>query len=178
MAYPHKWSPISYKSSAGQRKHTGQRPMLYRWTTPPTVVCCMVSQCLVHQQHQTQLIHPPPHFNDHFPGEPRLVRCPQFSSSTSYGTESLGISGTDSLWTPCLPVTQPTVSKHCRYWNHWKAYTVFTQKPVLYIVTRSKIHNQLCCCTAELSPMTPMLTQETRQDDVAVVKASQHKYKN
>jgi len=36
MAYPHKWSPISYKSSAGQRKHTDQRPMLYRWTTPPT----------------------------------------------------------------------------------------------------------------------------------------------
>jgi len=36
MAYPHKWSPISYKSSAGQRKHTGQTPMLYRWTTPPT----------------------------------------------------------------------------------------------------------------------------------------------
>jgi len=34
MAYPHKWSPISYKSSAGQRKHIGQRPMLYRWTTP------------------------------------------------------------------------------------------------------------------------------------------------
>jgi len=33
MAYPHKWSPISYKSSAGQRKHIGQRPMLYRWTT-------------------------------------------------------------------------------------------------------------------------------------------------
>jgi len=29
MAYPHKWSPISYKSSAGQRKHIGQRPMLY-----------------------------------------------------------------------------------------------------------------------------------------------------
>ena len=26
MAYPHKWSPISYKSSAGQRKHIGQRP--------------------------------------------------------------------------------------------------------------------------------------------------------
>jgi len=38
MAYPHKWSPISYKSSAGQRKHTGQRPMLYRWTTPPTII--------------------------------------------------------------------------------------------------------------------------------------------
>jgi len=35
MAYPHKWSPISCKSSAGQRKHIGQRPMLYRWTTQP-----------------------------------------------------------------------------------------------------------------------------------------------
>jgi len=35
MAYPHKWSPISYKPSAGQRKHIGQRPMLYHWTTPP-----------------------------------------------------------------------------------------------------------------------------------------------
>jgi len=36
MVYPHKWSPISYKSSAGQRKHIGQRPVLYRWTTQPT----------------------------------------------------------------------------------------------------------------------------------------------
>jgi len=36
MIYPHKWSPISYRSSAGQRKHAGQRPMLYRWTTQPT----------------------------------------------------------------------------------------------------------------------------------------------
>ena len=35
MAYPHKWSPISYRSSAGQRKHAGQRPTLYRWTTQP-----------------------------------------------------------------------------------------------------------------------------------------------
>jgi len=35
MAYPHKWSPISYKSSEAQRKHIGQRPMLYRWTTQP-----------------------------------------------------------------------------------------------------------------------------------------------
>ena len=34
--YPHKWSPISYKSSAGQQKHAGQRPTLYRWTTQPT----------------------------------------------------------------------------------------------------------------------------------------------
>jgi len=37
MAYPHKWSPIGYKSSAGQRKHIGQRPMLYRWTTQPSI---------------------------------------------------------------------------------------------------------------------------------------------
>jgi len=46
MAYPHKWSPISYKPSAGQRKHIGQRPMLYRWTTPPTVY--MLSWTHVH----------------------------------------------------------------------------------------------------------------------------------
>ena len=37
MAYPHKRSTISYKSSVGQWKHIGQRPMLYRWTTPPTL---------------------------------------------------------------------------------------------------------------------------------------------
>jgi len=30
MAYPHRWSPVSYKSSAGQRKHIGQRPILYQ----------------------------------------------------------------------------------------------------------------------------------------------------
>jgi len=35
MVYPHKWSPISYRSSAGQQKHAGQRPMFYRWTTQP-----------------------------------------------------------------------------------------------------------------------------------------------
>jgi len=44
MAYPHKWSPISYKSSAGQRKHISQRPMLYRWTTQPSAT----SQALTH----------------------------------------------------------------------------------------------------------------------------------
>jgi len=37
MVYPHKWSPISYRSSTGQRKHAGQRPPFYRWTTQPTV---------------------------------------------------------------------------------------------------------------------------------------------
>ena len=31
MAYPHKWSPISCKSSAGQRKHIGRIPTLYHW---------------------------------------------------------------------------------------------------------------------------------------------------
>jgi len=36
MAYPRKWSPISYRSSAGQRKYAGQRPTFYRWTTQPT----------------------------------------------------------------------------------------------------------------------------------------------
>ena len=41
MAYPHKWSPISYRSSAGQRKFAGERPTLYRCATQPTtVVCC------------------------------------------------------------------------------------------------------------------------------------------
>jgi len=39
MAYPHKWSPISYKSSAGQRQRISQRPMLYRWTTQPSATC-------------------------------------------------------------------------------------------------------------------------------------------
>ena len=34
--FTHKWSPISYRSCARQRKHAGQRPMLYRWTTQPT----------------------------------------------------------------------------------------------------------------------------------------------
>ena len=35
---PHKWSPISYRSSAGQRKHASKRPMFYRLTTQPTVL--------------------------------------------------------------------------------------------------------------------------------------------
>jgi len=36
MVYPRKWSPVSYKSSAGQGKFTGQRPTLYRCATRPT----------------------------------------------------------------------------------------------------------------------------------------------
>jgi len=42
MVYPHKWSPISYRSSAGQRKHAGQRPMFYRWTMQPRSVVSWV----------------------------------------------------------------------------------------------------------------------------------------
>ena len=30
-AYPHKWSPISYRSSTGRRKNAGQRLTFYRW---------------------------------------------------------------------------------------------------------------------------------------------------
>ena len=33
MAYPHKWSPISYRSSAERRKNAGQRLTFYRWAT-------------------------------------------------------------------------------------------------------------------------------------------------
>ena len=36
MAYPHKWSPVSYRSSAGQGKFAGHRPTFYRCTTQPT----------------------------------------------------------------------------------------------------------------------------------------------
>jgi len=32
-AYPHKWSPISYRSSARRRKNAGQRLTFYRWAT-------------------------------------------------------------------------------------------------------------------------------------------------
>jgi len=33
---PHKWSPISCRPSAGQRKHAGQGLTFYQWTTQPT----------------------------------------------------------------------------------------------------------------------------------------------
>ena len=35
--YPHKWSLVSYRSSAGQGKFAGQRPTFYRCATQPTV---------------------------------------------------------------------------------------------------------------------------------------------
>ena len=37
MVYPHKWSPISCRPSAGQRKHASQGPTLYYWTTQPRI---------------------------------------------------------------------------------------------------------------------------------------------
>jgi len=33
---PHKWSPVSYRSSAGQEKFDGRRPTFYRCATQPT----------------------------------------------------------------------------------------------------------------------------------------------
>jgi len=35
MVYPHKWPPISCRSSAGQGKFAGQRPTLYHYATQP-----------------------------------------------------------------------------------------------------------------------------------------------
>ena len=34
--HPHKWSPVSYRSSAEQGKFAGHRPTFYRWATQPT----------------------------------------------------------------------------------------------------------------------------------------------
>jgi len=34
--YPHKWSPVSYRSSAGQGKFAGQSPTFYDCATQPT----------------------------------------------------------------------------------------------------------------------------------------------
>jgi len=34
LTYSGWFTHISYRSSAGQRKHAGQRPTFYRWTTP------------------------------------------------------------------------------------------------------------------------------------------------
>ena len=40
--YPHKWSPVSCRSSAGQQKLASQRPTFYRWATEPTTWTCDV----------------------------------------------------------------------------------------------------------------------------------------
>jgi len=62
MVYPHEWSPISYRSSAGQRKQTGQRPMFYCWTTQPAcyvivrIVCYVSSFLLVSMQWITHCV--------------------------------------------------------------------------------------------------------------------------
>jgi len=37
MVYPHKWSPVRCRSSAGQGEFVGHRPTFYRCATQPTV---------------------------------------------------------------------------------------------------------------------------------------------
>ena len=37
--YPHKWSPVSYRSFIGHGKFAGQRPTFYRCVTQPTKRC-------------------------------------------------------------------------------------------------------------------------------------------
>ena len=45
--YPHKWSPVSCRSSAGQRKLASQRPTFYRWATEPVLIgYCQHHYCL------------------------------------------------------------------------------------------------------------------------------------
>ena len=47
MAYPHKWSPISCRSSAGQGKFAGQRPTFYHCAAPPTVTTAYCNNLLL-----------------------------------------------------------------------------------------------------------------------------------
>jgi len=51
MVYPHKRSPVSCRSSAGQGKFTGQRPTCYHYAMQPTmlwplsnvaITCCLI----------------------------------------------------------------------------------------------------------------------------------------
>ena len=48
--YPHKWSPVSRRSSAGQRKFASQRPTFYHCATQPINP---VPQCNIDQQQHT-----------------------------------------------------------------------------------------------------------------------------
>ena len=41
--YPHKWSPVSYRSSTGQEKFTDQRPTFYHCATQSTNRCLRIS---------------------------------------------------------------------------------------------------------------------------------------
>jgi len=36
--FPHKWSPVSYRSRAGQRKYADQIPMFYNWAMQPSPI--------------------------------------------------------------------------------------------------------------------------------------------
>jgi len=38
QVYRHEWSPVSCRSSTGQRKLAGQRPTFYRWATEPMIM--------------------------------------------------------------------------------------------------------------------------------------------
>jgi len=93
MAYPHKWSPISYKSSAGQRKHIGQRPMLYRWTTYATnIEQGMVNFIWFTDEKLLTTTAPSSTQNDSPRHTRRLLRCrPTFSQSlmVSVGVSAL-----------------------------------------------------------------------------------------
>ena len=45
MVYPHQWSPISCRSSAGLGKFAGQRPTFYHCATPPAICIVAVHTC-------------------------------------------------------------------------------------------------------------------------------------
>jgi len=46
LLYPHKWWPISCRSSIGQAKFAGHRPTFYDSAMQPTKVCAMVARQL------------------------------------------------------------------------------------------------------------------------------------
>ena len=53
--YPYKWSPVSCRSTAGQRKLAGQRPALYCWAMEPTIKCCS-SPSLAHVRDANEIL--------------------------------------------------------------------------------------------------------------------------
>jgi len=53
MVYPHQWSPISCRSSAGQRKFASQRPTFYHCATPPTAYSVLCSKAVLHTHART-----------------------------------------------------------------------------------------------------------------------------
>jgi len=47
-AYPHKWSPVSYRSSTGRRKNADQRLTFYHWATQANACVCLSFSGLIH----------------------------------------------------------------------------------------------------------------------------------